>query len=84
LFEKESTAEEDVWLQVRRIFQNETVRAMAGALRDYTTELVLDLDLDLAEVGISEWEHRQTTNGIILSTMMSQMVHHDVNNNLKH
>jgi hypothetical protein len=66
--------------QVSRSFAEETVREIVEATLGSVSQLVFDLNA----VTISKGENPKIRTVIILSTRMSQAIHHAVNTNVKH
>jgi hypothetical protein len=80
LTERNSTPQEEVRLEVPRVFLDETNRCLRDHVQGMKAELVFNLD----EVGISEWEDRKDKKVIVPKTMEGQTIHHRVSRNVKH
>jgi hypothetical protein len=52
-------------------------------LHDYVQGCVVELVLDLDEIGISDWENRKTTKAMVPAAMLGPMLHHGVSRNVK-
>jgi hypothetical protein len=75
-----STPQEEEHVQVPRTFLERTVHDLNGHVQGCRAVLVLNLD----EVGISEWEDRNTKRAIVATAMLDQMIYHGLSRNVKH
>jgi hypothetical protein len=62
------------------MFRERTVQDLKEDVQEYVAELVFNLD----EVGISDWEDRNTKRVIIPATMCGQTIHHAISRTVKH
>jgi hypothetical protein len=76
---KKSTPQEEVRLEVPRVFLDETGRRLRDHVQGMKSELVFNLD----EVGIFECDDRKDRKAIIPKTMDGQMIHHRVSRNVE-
>jgi hypothetical protein len=67
-------------LQVPRAFLERTIQDLHEYVQDCVAELVFNLD----EIGISDWEERNTETVQIPAAMLGQTMHHGVSRNVKH
>jgi hypothetical protein len=75
-----SCPQESQRLEVPRCFLEETIRCLGEFVQGRPAELVFNLD----EVGISDWEDRQTKKVIVPLSAREQTIHHKINRGLKH
>jgi hypothetical protein len=75
-----SRLQADGRLQVPQEFVLGTINGIEEAVHGCTRDLVFNLD----EVGVSEWEDRKSKKVVVPLAMSSQIIHREVNRNLKH
>jgi hypothetical protein len=80
LWKVKSSPHESQRLEVPRCFHEETIRCLGEFVQGRPAERVFNLD----EVGISDWEDRQTKKVIIPLSSREQTIHHKINRGLKH
>ena len=80
LFEAISQPQENLRLEVPRLFLDTMIECLTEHVPGCCAELVFNLD----EVGISEWEDRVARRVIVPRSMSTQTIHHGVHRNLKH
>jgi hypothetical protein len=75
-----SNSPDDPRLQVPREFLIVTICEMEEAPQSSVRELASNLN----ELGVSEWDDRETRTVVVPAEMGSQAIHHGANRNLKH
>jgi hypothetical protein len=75
-----STPQEDARLEVPRAFLEGTV----NYLREPVQGMKAELDFNLDEVGMSEWEDRKVMKVIVPTTMDGQTIHHRASRSIRH
>jgi hypothetical protein len=75
-----SAPQESTRLEVPRRFLDQTIRCLTELVHGCRAELVFNLD----EVGISDWEDRQSRRVIVPVSAREQTIHHKINRRLKH
>jgi hypothetical protein len=80
LSETKSTSQDDVRLEVPRVFLDETV----NYVREHVHGIKMELDFNLGEVGMSEWEDDQVRKIIVPTTMNGKTIHHHTSRSVQH
>jgi hypothetical protein len=80
LAETKSTPQEDMRLEVPRVFLNATVHHLRQYVQGMKAELVFNLD----QLGVSQWEDRRDRKVVIPRTMSGQTTQHRASRNVKH
>jgi hypothetical protein len=75
-----STPQESSRLEVPRCFLDQTIQCLTELVQGCRVELVFNLD----EVGISDWEDRQSKKVIVPVSARERAIHHKINRRLKH
>jgi hypothetical protein len=79
VIQTKSTPEWEQRLQVPRAFPERTARDLNEHVQGCVSELVFNLD----EVGISDWEDRETRKVVVPATLDGRPIHHAVSRNVK-
>jgi hypothetical protein len=79
-FETKSIPQENLRLEVPRVF----LEAVTDGFRDRVHNACAELVFTLDEIGVSEWEDRSEQRVIVPSMMRGPTIYHAVHGNLKH